>query len=44
MIFGVIQMLGAYIFVKTDDRYRTVKKIDKLQKFKIYAAEIKTTD
>ena len=44
MIFGVIQMLGAYIFVKTDDRYRTVKKIDKLQKFKIYAAEIKTMD
>ena len=37
MIFGVIQMLGAYIFVKTDDRYRIVKKIDKLQKFRIYA-------
>ncbi len=37
MIFGVIQMLGAYIFVKTDDRYRIVRKIDKLQKFRIYA-------
>ena len=37
MVFGVIQMLGAYIFVKTEDRSRTVKKIDKLQKFKIYA-------
>lgn len=37
IVFGVAQMVQSYMFIKTEDRSRIIKKTDLLQKFKIYA-------
>ena len=40
LMFGVIQMIQSYMFIKNDDRARILKKVDLLQKFRIYSENI----